>query len=188
MQVEWENPLWWCVIKKINSKLKKKVNLIEIPNNNLEFLTEIIYYLSKIEKKFIIFIDDIFIKNDNSVFNNLKSLVEGSLISNTENIKFYITSNLRHISDIQNSINSENQLLEKEMTSNLISLSDRFALWIGFYDNNKEKYLKTIEYYFKIFDNSNDNNYVKKAMEWSLSKGSFSGRTAFQFVKNYTKR
>ena len=74
------------------------------------------------------------------------------------------------------------------MTSNLISLSDRFALWIGFYDNNKEKYLKTIEYYFKIFDNSNDNNYVKKAMEWSLSKGSFSGRTAFQFVKNYTKR
>ena len=62
-----------CVIKKINSKLKKKVNLIEIPNNNLEFLTEIIYYLSKIEKKFIIFIDDIFIKNDNSVFNNLRA-------------------------------------------------------------------------------------------------------------------
>ena len=36
------------------------------------------------------------------------------------------------------------------MKSNLISLSDRFALWIGFYDNNKEKYLKTVEHYLKL--------------------------------------
>ena len=71
--------------------------MIEIPNNNLELLTEIIYFLSKINEKFIIFIDDILIKNDNPYFNTFKSLVEGSLLSNAKNIKFYITSNLRHI-------------------------------------------------------------------------------------------
>ena len=89
----------------------------------------------------------------------MKSLVEGSLLSNTQNIRFYITSNLRHISDSQNFIKNENLLLEKEMKSNLISLSDRFALWIGFYDNNKENYLKTVKYYFKLLDKDQNKNY-----------------------------
>ena len=61
-----------CVIVKINEKIKNKINLIEIPNNSLELLTEIIYFLSKINEKFIIFIDDILIKNDNPYFNTLK--------------------------------------------------------------------------------------------------------------------
>ena len=162
-----------CVIVKINEKIKNKINLIEIPNNSLELLTEIIYFLSKINEKFIIFIDDILIKNDNPYFNTLKSLVEGSLLSNTQNIKFYITSNLRHISDSQNFIKNDNLLLEKEMKSNLISLSDRFALWIGFYDNNKEKYLKTVEHYLKLLGKDLNKNYIKEAMEWSVSKGVF---------------
>ena len=39
-----------CVIVKINEKIKNKINLIEIPNNSLELLTEIIYFLSKLMK------------------------------------------------------------------------------------------------------------------------------------------
>ena len=87
--------------------------MIEIPNNSLELLTEIIYFLSKINEKFIIFIDDILIKNDNPYFNTLKSLVEGSLFSNSQNIRFYITSNLRHISDSQNFIKNDNLTFKK---------------------------------------------------------------------------
>ena len=71
------------------------------------------------------------------------------------------------------------------MKSNLISLSDRFALWIGFYDNNKEKYIETVKYYLKIFKKTEEKTFVKKALEWSISKGSYSGRTALQFVNNY---
>ena len=162
--------------------------MIEVPNNNLELLTEIIYFLSKINEKFIIFIDDILIKNDNPYFNTFKSLVEGSLLSNAKNIRFYITSNLRHISDSQNFMQSDNELLKKEMKSNLISLSDRFALWIGFYDNNKENYLKTVKYYLKMLNKNESKDCLKKAMEWSISKGSFSGRTALQFVNNYNNQ
>ena len=176
------------VVMKINEKLKSKINLIEVPNNNLELLTEIIYFLSKINEKFIIFIDDILIKNDNPYFNTFKSLVEGSLLSNAKNIRFYITSNLRHISDSQNFMQSDNELLKKEMKSNLISLSDRFALWIGFYDNNKENYLKTVKYYLKMLNKNESKDCLKKAMEWSISKGSFSGRTALQFVNNYNNQ
>ena len=126
------------------------------------------------------------IKNNNPYFNTLKSFIEGSLLSNSQNIKFYITSNLRHISDNQDFLKNENELLKKEIKSNLISLSDRFALWIGFYDNNKEKYIKTVKYYLKIFKKNRRQNFCKKAMEWSISKGSYSGRTALQFVNNFS--
>ena len=176
------------VVKKTNLELKEnsQINLIEIPNHSLELLTEIIYFLSKIDEKFIIFIDDVLIKNNNPYFNTLKSFVEGSLLSNSQNIRFYVTSNLRHISDNQDFLKNENELLKKEMKSNLISLSDRFALWVGFYDNNKEKYIKTVKYYLKIFKKNENKNLIKKAMEWSISKGSYSGRTALQFVNNYS--
>lgn len=176
------------VVKKTNLELKEnsQINLIEIPNHSLELLTEIIYFLSKIDEKFIIFIDDVLIKNNNPYFNTLKSFVEGSLLSNSQNIRFYVTSNLRHISDNQDFLKNENELLKKEMKSHLISLSDRFALWVGFYDNNKEKYIETVKYYLKMFKKNENKNLIKKAMEWSISKGSYSGRTALQFVNNYS--
>ena len=119
---------------------------------------------------------------NNPDFNNLKSIVEGSLLGDSDNIKFYITSNLRHISDQHNENLNNNELIKKEMRLNLLSLSDRFALWIGFYDNNKEKYLETVKYYAKKLNKKTYSS--KKALEWSISKGNYSGRTAFQYVKN----
>ena len=50
----------------------------------------------------------------------------------------------------------------------------------------KEKYIKTVKYYLKIFKKNENKNSIKKAMEWSISKGSYSGRTALQFVNNYS--
>lgn len=171
-----------CVIKETNKFAKKSLKLIEISNNHLELLPEIIYSLSQIDYKFIIFIDDIFLKKDNPDFNTLKSIVEGSLLGDSNNIRFYITSNLRHISD-QNTGNSNNdELIEKELRSNLLSLTDRFALWIGFYDNNKDKYLETVKYYAKKLKKNSFTS--KKALEWSINKGNYSGRTALQYIKN----
>ena len=171
-----------CVVKEANKLERKSIKLIEISNNHLELLPEIIYMLSQLNYKFIIFIDDIFIKKDNPNFNTLKSIVEGSLLSESDNIKFYITSNLRHISNQHTEDFNSNELIKKEMRLNLLSLSDRFALWIGFYDNNKEKYLETVNYYAKKFNKKSCSS--KKALEWSISKGNYSGRTALQYIKN----
>ena len=171
-----------CVVKEANKLANKSLKLIEISNNHLELLPEIIYMLSQLNYKFIIFIDDIFLKKDNPNFNTLKSIVEGSLLGDSDNIKFYITSNLRHISDQNTEDFTNNDLIKKEMRLNLLSLSDRFALWIGFYDNDKEKYLETIKYYANKFNIKSYSS--KKALEWSINKGNYSGRTAIQYIKN----
>ena len=105
------------------------------------------------------------------------------MLSNIDNVKYYITSNLRHLSHKENKYNI-NQLEEKESNQNLISLSDRFGAWIGFYDSSQEQYLNIVKYYLKKYFIKYSSEIEKSALRWSLEKGNFSGRTAMQFVNN----
>ena len=57
------------------------------------------------------------------------------------------------------------------------------GVWVtDHYDNNREKYIETVKYYAEKFKKKSFSS--KKALEWSISKGSYSGRTALQYVKN----
>ena len=107
----------------------------------------------------------------------------GCLLSHVKNVRYYITSNLRHLS--HNSINTSNNDIEnKEANQNLISLSDRFGCWVGFYDSNQEQYINIVKYYLKKNSIKFSENLKRKALNWSIEKGNFSARTAEQFVKN----
>ena len=164
---------------------KKNIFLIEILNFNLNALPEIIYFLNNFDFKFIIFIDDLSLNFNEKDFILFKSLVEGSTIRNPEKIKFYVTSNLRHLSNKKSE--DEESFIDietKENTDNLISLSDRFGLWIGFHNSDKKKYLDIVNYYLKKSKIITSNKLIDAAMQWSLEKGNYSGRTAFQFVSN----
>ena len=172
-----------CVIDHVNSKSKSQIKLVEVLNNNINNLIDIVYQLSKIKYKFIIYIDDISFKKDESDFRLFKTLVEGSLLSHVKNIKYYITSNLRHLSH-KGELNIVNDLESKESNQNLISLSDRFGCWVGFHDSNQEQFLKIVKYYLKKSSIDYSKNIEKLALRWTLEKGNFSGRTAEQFVKN----
>ena len=160
---------------------KKKIKLVEILNNEIGSLAEIIYELSQIDTKFIIFVDDISFRKNENDFKLFKSLIEGSLLSNTKNVRFYVTSNLRHLSH-KGELLTNNDIEEKEASQNLLSLSDRFGCWVGFFDSNQKQYLEMVKYYFNKLSLNYSSKDEKLALEWSIEKGSFSGRTAFQFV------
>ncbi len=172
-----------CVVDYYNKELNNDLKMLEVLNNNIENLTDIVYQLSKYKYKFIIFIDDISFKDNDENFNLFKTLVEGSLISHIENVRYYITSNLRHLSH-RSSDSPNNDIEDKEINQNLISLSDRFGCWVGFYDSNQEQYINMVKYYLKKNSISFSKDLEKKALNWSIQKGNFSGRTAQQFVKN----
>ena len=172
-----------CVVDFCNKELNEDLKMLEVLNNNIENLIDIVYQLSKYEHKFIIFIDDISFKNNDNNFSLFKTLIEGSLLSHVENVRYYITSNLRHLSH-RNSDISNNDIESKETNQNLISLSDRFGCWVGFYDSNQEQYLNIVKYYLKKNSIRFSDDLERKALNWSIEKGNFSGRTAQQFVKN----
>jgi hypothetical protein len=153
----------------------------------LKYLPELIYFLKDLNYKFIIFIDDITLDNSQDEFKLFKSILDGSLISDTENIRFYVTSNLRHISKKEQNGENADEISKKENYSNIVSLSDRFGVRLGFFENSKENYLKIVQHYANINDISLNKEKIIKASEWSLEKGNFSGRTAYQFVQNLKK-
>ena len=134
--------------------------------------------------KFIIFIDDITLDNSQNEFRLFKSILDGSLLSDAQNVKFYVTSNLRHISTKDSIEENVDEITKKDNYSNIVSLSDRFGIRLGFFENNKENYLKIVEHYAKINGISLKKEQIEKASEWSLDKGNFSGRTAYQFILN----
>ena len=175
------------VVKKINGEVPSKIKFIEILNYSLKYLPELIYCFKDLDYKFLIFIDDITLDNSQNEFKLFKSILDGSLISDSQNVKFYVTSNLRHLSNKDPIEENIDEITKKENYSNIVSLSDRFGIRLGFFENNKENYLKIVQHYAEINGINLKKEQINKASEWSLEKGNFSGRTAYQFILNLKK-
>ena len=161
----------------------KNIKLVEISCNDLIYLPEIVYNLKKYQQKFIVFIDDVNLDVNSKEFKILKVLVQGSVLSNSENIRFYVTSNVRNI--INPDINENfNQVQINDQRNNAIALYDRFGLILSFYKASKEEYLSLVNLYAKVNRIKIDKDLEKQALQWSIVKGDYSGRTAVQFVTN----
>ena len=161
----------------------KNIKLVEISCNDLIYLPEIVYNLKKYQQKFIIFIDDINLDVNSKEFKTLKVIIQGSVLSNSKNIRFYVTSNVRNIINPSKNDNF-NEIQINDQRNNAIALYDRFGLVLGFYRANKEEYLSLICLYARINKIKVDKDLEKKALQWSIFKGDYSGRTAVQFVAN----
>ena len=171
-------------VEKVSLK-KKNIKLIEVFSLNLDFLADICFILSNYDYKFILFIDDINFNKLDENFKYFKSLIEGSILSSAKNIKFFVTSNLRNLSINFVDQKNLNDLEIRELRENNLSLVDRFGCKISFYDFDQIKYLDIVNFYLNKFSIKANEKTKKLAIQWSIQKGNFSGRTALQFAKNY---
>jgi predicted AAA+ superfamily ATPase len=76
-----------------------------------------------------------------------------------------------------------------ETVEEKVSLSDRFGLWLGFHRCSQDEYLAMVDGYvghFKIPVNADDLR--REALEWATTRGSRSGRVAWQFVQDLAGR
>ena len=70
-----------------------------------------------------------------------------------------------------------------------VSLSDRFGLWIGFHNANQHTFFAMIEGYAKHYGlNVSVEELHAQAVEWSVTRGSRSGRVAWQFIQDLAGR
>ena len=69
-----------------------------------------------------------------------------------------------------------------EAVEEKVSLSDRFGLWLGFHGCDQPTYLKIIEGYCNEYGLDFDSEELyADAIEWQATRGSRSGRVAWQF-------
>ena len=162
----------------------KKISLLEVKTNQIKYLAFIIRALNETNRKFILFCDDFSFTSNNEDFILFKNILDGS-VSKNKNILYYVTSNYRNIIKENYSYQSDSMLRKQEKIEDETALSDRFGLWLGFESFNESVYLDIVYHYIKKYNLKIDNDYVKKkAIQWSILRGSRSGREALHFVKN----
>jgi hypothetical protein len=175
------------VHKVISSKSKNnRLILIEIFRDDIKTLPVLMSQLNNFKHRFIIFCDDLSFDNNENNYKSLKTILDGGITERTENIIFYATSNRRHLmprSMIENE--KSTAISPSESAEEKISLSDRFGLWLGFYQCSQDEYLNMIQSYASYFNLEIKDNEVKElAIEWSVTRGSRSGRVAWQFIQD----
>ena len=175
------------VHREISLKNKKKrLILIEIYRDDIKTLPLLISQLNSYDHRFIIYCDDLSFNENENNYKSLKTVLDGGIMERSHNIIFYATSNRRHLMPrpmIENE--SSTSISPSESVEEKISLSDRFGLWLGFYQCSQSDYLNIVNSYASYFKFKIDDNELKKlAIEWSVTRGSRSGRVAWQFIQD----
>ena len=160
--------------------------MIEMPRDALSHILDMADIIRNREEKFIIFCDDFTFEEDEKSYRHIKTVLEGGLETRPSNMLIYATSNRRHlmpetIGENQRDPNAE--LHPEDALEEKISLSDRFGLRLGFQYFDFNTYFDIVMNYAKIRRLGMGSEELRRlAMQWSISHGSFSGRTARQFI------
>jgi len=164
--------------------------LVEIHREDIEALPELLLQLAKADERFLLFCDDLSFDAGESSYKSLKAVLDGGLEGRPRNVLFYATSNRRHLMPRQMIDNERGTAINPgEATEEKVSLSDRFGLWLGFHPCNQETYLAMVERYAGHFQLDIDAEALKRqALEWSTTRGSRSGRVAWQFIQDLAGR
>jgi len=179
------------LIKALLNRYKLNgLRLIEVFKSDLHNLPFIVDSIRELPHRFIIYCDDFtFEENDNSYI-ALKTILDGSIEQPPTNVLLYATSNRRHLmpeymKDNLETSNVDGELHYSDSVEEKISLSDRFGLWLSFYQVDMEGYLKIVESYFPNYKGDKAKLFEAARM-FSLSRASKSGRTAKQFYNYYS--
>ncbi len=163
------------------------LKLIEIHREDIEMLPVLLNLLRPAEDcHFIVFCDDLSFDGDDTSYKSLKAALDGGIEGRPQNTLFYATSNRRHLIPRDMMENERSTAINPaEAVQEKVSLSDRFGLWLGFHNCNQDEYLEMVEGYCKHFRlDISDEQLRPLALEWATTRGSRSGRVAWQFIQD----
>jgi predicted AAA+ superfamily ATPase len=168
----------------------RPVKLIEIHREDIETLPELMALLRPDPHRFIVFCDDLSFDADDTSYKSLKAVLEGGIEGRPDNVIFYATSNRRHLLPRDMMENERSTAINPgEAVEEKVSLSDRFGLWLGFHKCSQDEYLDMVFAYVDHFGLAADRDRIRaEALEWATTRGSRSGRTAWQFIQDLAGR
>ena len=165
--------------------------LVEIAREDLGSVGRLLAILGRAQdRRFLLFSDDLSFSHDDTQYKSLKAVLDGGLAGRPDNVILYATSNRRHLMP-RDMIDNERAtaIHPGEAVEEKVSLSDRFGLWLGFHKCSQDEYLAMIRAYVERHGLSADPDRVRaEALEWATTRGSRSGRTAFQFIQDLAGR
>ncbi len=175
----------------VNQQAGGRLKLVEIHREDIETLPRLMGELRRhTDHRFIVFCDDLSFDGQDTSYKSLKAALEGGVEGRPDNVVLYATSNRRHLLPRDMMENERSTAINpSEAVQEKVSLSDRFGLWLGFHNCSQDEFLAMVEAYAAYFDLEVSPEALRAAaIEWSTTRGSRSGRVAWQFIQDLAGR
>ncbi len=179
----------------LNEYAKDGLRVIEISKPQLAELPHIIPLISGRPERFILYCDDLSFNAEEPGYQALKAALDGSLVAFSDNLLIYATSNRRHLMPEYMQENLATRYVGEEVhpaesVEEKISLSERFGLWVSFYPFSQDEYLAIVAHWLRHLgrETTLDEASRQAALQWSIQRGSRSGRVAWQFARDWAGR
>ena len=181
------------LVKAIHGKLGAEypdLKIVEVQREDLPTIGRCLNMLRGVRHRFIMFCDDLSFSHDDAHYKSLKAVLDGGIEGRPDNVVLYATSNRRHLMP-RDMIENERStaITPGEAVEEKVSLSDRFGLWLGFHPCDQDQYLAMIRGYCDSHGvEISDEDLRAEAIEWQATRGSRSGRVAWQYFVDLAGR
>ncbi len=179
----------------LNKYASRGLRLIEVEKRDLTDLPDIVELIHARPERFVLYCDDLSFEADEHGYKALKVVLDGSVAAASENCLVYATSNRRHLMPEFMNENLEYQHVGDEIhpgetSEEKVSLSERFGLWVSFHSFDQDEYLNIVRVWLEHFKVSGVKSAEVEhaALQWALTRGSRSGRVAWQFARDWAGR
>lgn len=173
-----------AILSSFLHNTETNLRVIEIDKQDLSILPFILDFIRDLPYKFVLFCDDLSFNHDDESYKPLKRILDGGFEKAADNVAFYATSNLRHLL-LEEYVQDTSQILhQNDICDEIISLSDRFGIAIGFYTLGSAEYLELIAHELDMISDQ-DSQWQQKALNYATQKGSRNARIAKEFANLY---
>ena len=174
----------------INDERPRALALIELHREDIPSLPRLLSLVRGSPRRCLLFCDDLSFDQNDTSYKSLKAVLEGGIEGRPGNVVLYATSNRRHLMPRDMIENERSTAINPaEAVEEKVSLSDRFGLWLGFHNVDQDTYQAIVRGYARHFGLDLPEEQLKaEANEWSITRGSRSGRVAWQFIQDLAGR
>lgn len=181
------------LVKAIHGAVHAKheaLRIIELQREDLPSVGRLLNLLRGAPYRFVLFCDDLSFGHDDAHYKSLKAVLDGGIEGRPENVVLYATSNRRHLMPRDMIENERGSAINpSEAVEEKVSLSDRFGLWLGFHPCDQDQYLDMIRGYCRAHGvDISEEEMRAEAIEWQATRGSRSGRVAWQYFTDLAGR
>jgi hypothetical protein len=174
----------------VNETHPHALALVEIHREDIPSLPHLLSLLRLSARRCLLFCDDLSFDQHDTSYKSLKAVLEGGIEGRPANVVLYATSNRRHLMARDMIENERSTAINPaEAVEESVSMSDRFGLWLGFHSIDQETYHAIVRGYAERYGLDLPAEQLRaEAGEWSITRGSRSGRVAWQFIQDLAGR
>ena len=168
----------------LNAYYRDGLRLVQINKDDLDELPVLLSDLKGKHFRYIVFMDDLSFEGDDYQYKALKTVLEGGIEAQPDNVLFYATSNRLHLVSETWEERQGSDVHVADTQNEKLSLSERFGIRISFLSPGQKEYLAIIEGLLAAEGIPFTPELRAESLKWAGYYNGRSGRTATQFVRS----